>query len=310
MLQVTLRQLEYVVAVGKAGSLSLASGQLNVSQPALSVAIAQVEARIGEPIFLRRKGVRITATAFGHLFLREAEALLAQASALERPGGLAGRGKDRVTLGILSELAPRWLAPITVQLRASLPLVDFVAHPMEFNALVEASVDGRIDIGLTYDLGLGADFHRDAFLSVAPLAWVSADDPLARCPGVSLSDLAGRSLILSDHDFSIQHMIGLFRRVGQLPMVRHRAASIELMRSLAANGEGTGMSYTNPRGRITDDGKPIVGIPVSDAFAVEPIVLINRGPGIAPLPEVVEAIQLVSTVPEKTSAGAGAAWTS
>ena len=91
-------------------------------------------------------------------------------------------------------------------------------------------------------------------------------------------------------------MIGLFRRVGQVPLVRHRAASIELMRSLAANGEGTGMSYTNPRGRITDDGKLVVGIPISDAFAVEPIVLINRGPGIAPLQKVVEAIRLASRV--------------
>ncbi|WP_421693865.1 LysR family transcriptional regulator [Aestuariivirga sp.] len=291
MLHVTLRQLEYIVAVGKAGSLALASAHLNVSQPALSVAIAQVETRIGEHIFLRRKGVRITPTSFGHLFLREAEALITKAEALELPGALAGRGKARVALGILSELAPRWLAPITVHLQATLPLVDFVAYPMGFSALVEASRDGRIDIGLTYDLGLGADFRRDHFLNVVPRAWVGWDDPFARRPNISLSELAERPLILSDHDLSMQHMIGLFRRVGQLPVVRHRAASIELMRSLAANGEGTGISYTNPLGRITDDGKPIVGLPIGDEFAVEPIVLINRGVGITPMHEVLNCIQ-------------------
>ena len=110
MLHVSLRQLEYVVAVGRAGSLSTAAAELRVSQPALSVAITQVEERVGEILFLRRKGVAITLTAFGRLFLEEAEALLARAVALEQPGRLSAKRQASVTIGILDELAPRWLA--------------------------------------------------------------------------------------------------------------------------------------------------------------------------------------------------------
>ncbi len=298
MLHITLRQMEYVVAVGRAGSLALASSWLNVSQPALSVAIAQVEARLGAPLFHRRKGVRIMPTSYGHRFLQKAEALVAQAERLERPGALASETMQKLRLGILAELAPRWLAPILVHLRAAFPDLETEVQPVGFPALVEALRTGRIDVGLTYDLGLDASFLRERMTNVAPVVWVAPSDRIADRVSVPLSELADRPLILSDHDFSIQHMIGLFRRLGTIPLVRHRAASIELMRSLAANGEGTGVSYTNPAGSLTDDGKPVARVPVADDFAVEPILMISIGATNPPLPEVMTAVRaLVASAP-------------
>lgn len=295
MLHVSLRQLEYLVAVGKAGSLSTASEQLHVSQPALSVAITHVESRVGEPLFLRRKGVAITPTAFGRLFLRDAEALLADAEQLERPGVLSRKRQPRVTLGILEELAPLWLAPILVRLRATFPDTEVRARSVSFDVLAEALLSGQIDIGLTYDLGLDASFERDLLLRAAPWIWVSPGDDLAARQSVSLAELADRPLILSDQDLSIQHTLGLFRRIGVTPTVRHRAASIELLRSLAANGEGTGLSYTNPSGTLSYDGKPVARTRVSDEVAVEPVVLAYVGRQPAPLPQIRVSIQELAT---------------
>jgi len=65
VLYLSLRQLEYVVAVAHAGSLALAAQQVNVSQPALSVAVTHVETHLGRMLFLRRKGVPVTLTGFG-----------------------------------------------------------------------------------------------------------------------------------------------------------------------------------------------------------------------------------------------------
>ena len=277
MLHVSLRQLEYIVAIGKAGGLSAASEQLSVSQPALSVAITQVEARIGEQLFIRRKGVAVIPTAFGRLFLKDAEALLAEAERLERPGALSRRKQTRVTLGILDELAPTWLAPILVQLRTEFPETEFQALSGSFETLISALLAGRIDLGLTYDLGLDATFQRDLLVRATPWIWISPEDALAGRPSVSLHDIADRPLILSDQGLSIRHMLGLFQTIGVTPQVRHRAASIELLRSLAANGEGTGLSYTNPPGSVTYDGKPVARIRISDPDAVEPIVLAYTG---------------------------------
>jgi len=273
MLHLTLRQLEYVVAVAQAGSVSAAATQLNVSQPALSVAISQVEGRLSERLFIRRKGAATLLTGFGRLFVRDAEALLADAARLDRPGFLVRQHQQRVTLGLLEELAPRWMAPILVLLRQDFPEVAVRVVPVSFDRLAEDLLSGRIDIGLTYDLGLDATFRRDLFLRSSPTAWVAADDVLAGRGTATLAELAERPLILSDQDLSIQHMLGLFRGIGATPAIRHRTASIELMRSLAANGEGTGISYTSPPGSISYDGKPVARLGVADAAAVESLVL-------------------------------------
>ena len=290
MLHVSLRQLEYVVAVGRAGSLSAAAEALHVSQPALSVAIASVEGRVGEVLFLRRKGVAISLTAYGRIFMSEAEALLAVAQRLEHPGGLSQRQQSRVVIGILDELAPRWLAPILACVRRAVPETQIRLMTQPFGRLAEALLAGQADVGLTYDLGLDTSFRRDLLVSAVPRIWVQPDDALAKRAGVSLAEIADRPLILSDQALSVQHMMGLFRKVGVTPVVAHRAASIEVLRSLAANGEGVGLSYTHPAGDVSSDGKAVVSVPVNDAFAPEPIVLASLTPLPAPLPDICSAI--------------------
>jgi DNA-binding transcriptional LysR family regulator len=290
MLHVSLRQLEYVVGVAKAGGLSAASEQMGVSQPALSVAISQVEKRVGEALFIRRKGVAVVPTAFGRLFLRDAEALLADAERLEQPGALTRRTQDRVTLGILDELAPSWLAPIIVKIRSLFPETVFQAIPISFETLANALLTGKIDLGLTYDLGLDAMFERDLMVRVSPWAWISPGDELAKRRDVSLREIANRPLILSDQSLSVRHMLGLFKPLGVTPLVKHRAASIELLRSLAANGEGTGLSYTNPPGLLTYDNQPVVRVQISDPDAIEPIVLAHLGSQPEPIASMRQAI--------------------
>ncbi|MGV0908631.1 LysR family transcriptional regulator [Martelella sp. FOR1707] len=291
MLHVSLRQFEYLVAIGKAGSLSTAASQLNVSQPALSVAISHVEARVGAALFLRRKGVAITPTPFGRIFLEEAEALIAEAERLEAPGALSRRQKQRVTLGVVDELAPTWLAPILRLTRTQFPQTEIRVLPVSFEAVAETLLSGGIDVALTYDLGLDASFQRDWLVDAAPWVWVSPEDPLAAKEAVSLLEIADRPLILSDQGLSIRHMLGLFRAIGATPMIRHRAASIELLRSLVANGEGTGLSYTNPAGLLSYDGKPLARVGISDRIAVEPLVLAYIGAQPAPLPKIRLEIQ-------------------
>lgn len=56
-----LRHLRYFTAVAEAGSLTAAAAQLHISQPPLSVAIAQLEASVGVPLLIRTpRGVEPT----------------------------------------------------------------------------------------------------------------------------------------------------------------------------------------------------------------------------------------------------------
>lgn len=292
MLYLTLRQYEYVVAVAKAGSMSAAADILNISQPALSVAVAAVETRLGKALFIRRKGAPIRPTGFAFGFLAEAETLLAHAAQLENPTSEFKTAPQRLRLGCFSDLAPLWLAPSLKKLRGAFVAMDLVPLVADFETLAAQLAEGALDLAITYDLGLDAQFTRHTLASVAPSAFVAADDPLALKSQVTLKELAARELILFEEGLSMRHMFGLFAQQGLRPAVTHRVASLEVMRSFAAHGEGVGISYSAPLSDHSYDGKPLKRIAVSDPAARENIVAVYRADmaEVLPLPQIIAAL--------------------
>lgn len=270
MLRLTLRQLEYVTAVADCGSLSEAALRLHLSQPALSVAIARVEAEIGAALFHRRKGAALQPTAAAPEFLDKARAVLALMAEIEAPGR-----SGHLRLGCFQDLAPLWLPRAMARLRAALPGVSVQPVAADFARLAADLRDGRVDLAISYDLGLDGPVERQVLDQAVPHAFMPPGDPLAAQESVTLADLAERPLILFDEGLSIRHMLRLFGAAGLQPQVRHRVATIEIMRSLAAHGEGTGISYTRPAADLSYDGAPVAARPIRDRHAREPVVLVR-----------------------------------
>src|SRR5258706_12037381 len=112
----TLRQLEYVVAVADERSFGGAASRCHVSQPGLSIQVAEVERLLGVRIFERdRRGVLVTAA--GEDVVARARSLLHGAReivevARHRARPLVGR----LRLGVIPTIAP-YLLP------SSLPAV-------------------------------------------------------------------------------------------------------------------------------------------------------------------------------------------
>lgn len=273
MLYLTLRQIEYVVAVARAGSLAQAAQNLHVSQPALSVALSVVEKRLGQKLFNRRKGSPITLTAFARTYITEAEALLIQAQRLEDPASLSRIVNGTLTLGCFEDLAPLYLAPVLKALRQGLPDVVLRWRIYDFENLARHMREGQVDLAITYDLGLDANFDKTRLKAVSPHAFMAAGAALARQPTLSFADLATEQLILFEEGLSVRHMLNLFRQGGHNPKVAHRVHSLEVMRSLAANGEGIGIAYTLPPGDFSYDGNRVVTRKISDQTAIEPVIL-------------------------------------
>lgn len=273
MLYITLRQLEYVTAIARAGSLSGAASALNVSQPSLSVALAQVEDRLGAKLFLRRKGMAIALAPQASAFLAGAEDVLSRAARLEDPAAFAAIPAERVAIGCFVDLAPRFLAPVMRAMRAMAPDIELQPMVADLETLADEMLRGRLDFSITYDLGLDGGFERLPLGAATAHAFIAADDAFAGARTLRLADLAARPLILFSEGLSIHHMLGLFRAENLRPRVAHRVASLEVMRSLAANGEGVGVGYTAPPSEVSYDGAPLRAIPIEDPRAIEPIIL-------------------------------------
>ena len=268
MLSITLRQLEYATAVARHGGMTAAAQALNVSQPALSVAIRQLEDHLGRPLFLRRAG-GIAPTAFGRGWLQQAEV---QLSALGRL--MQGEGIDApVRLTVFHDLAPMLLATVLAGARH----IAIDPQVMSFEALSAALTEGRSDLALTWDLGLPRDCPREILARIAPHAVLPLGHPLASLESLRLADLANEPLILTDQALSLEHFRSLFAARGLSATIAHRPASADLMRSFAAHGFGIGLAYSRPLPDASPDGRPLAIRPLIDA-GTEALVL-ARAPG-------------------------------
>ena len=92
MIRFSLRQLSYFVAAAEDGSTLRAAETLHVSQPAVSMAISQLEQTFQQKPFVRRYAQGLTSTPFGRRKLTEIRHLLADAAAIVAP---EGEGKPR-----------------------------------------------------------------------------------------------------------------------------------------------------------------------------------------------------------------------
>ncbi|NRB03532.1 MAG: LysR family transcriptional regulator [Rhodobacteraceae bacterium] len=279
MLYLSLRHYAYVTAIGQEASISGAAARLNVSQPAISNALARVEEHLGYPLFIRTRGSAMMITPQGRQFIAQAEALLAQATQIEHPGDAPATAHRSLRLGCFTDLAPFLLAPTLHALRAAMPDVTVSCQADGFEALVQAMLKGQVDLVISYDLAMDAGFDRNVLYQAAPVALFAKGHALSAAQDVSLADLAAYPLILSEEGLSSQHMLGLFRRQGLSPIVAHRAGSVELMRSLAGHGEGVGVSYANPPADISYDGMQVLARPIRDASATESVVVARHGTG-------------------------------
>ena len=106
----SLQQLRYFVAVAEASGVTAAAEALNISQPAISSAIAQLEVSLGGALFLRRQGRRVTLTPMGRRALEQARSLLIQAedfsAGMLNPDAPLG---GRLAVGCYHDLAPYFM---------------------------------------------------------------------------------------------------------------------------------------------------------------------------------------------------------
>lgn len=272
-MNLTLTQLRYLVAVARHSSVTAAARMLNVSQPSISVAIDNVEATLGQKLFVRQRGSGIALTSFGRGAVAKAKQVLAEADELV---GLGTRDADvggELVLGCFEDLAPYFAPALIRAFSQRCPAVTVVVRDETFETLGRRLGDSAIDLGLTYDLGLPSHFARILLHELRPHALLPQGHALASQASVSLAELAAHPLVTTDQPHSWQHMLDLFLSRGLSPVSQSTTSSFELQRSMVANGFGVAVSYTRPYGDRSYDGLPLVCKPLSDPLSMQRIIL-------------------------------------
>lgn len=255
MIHLTLRQLEYFAAAAQHGGAARAAAVLNVSQPSVSKAIAELEALWGERLFVRLHARGLELTAAGLVRHRQVRALLQQAAQIAgpRPGGLEGL----LRVGCLTTLGPRYLPGILARMQQETPGIELQLEEGDTESLTQRLERGALDVALLYDLGLARRVRLERVADLWPYALLPWGHRLARQPAVGLAELAREPMILINLPHSREYFLSLFRAAGVVPRITRETASLEMLRSMVANGLGVSLLTTRPLRDTSYDGKRI-----------------------------------------------------
>jgi len=261
----TYRQLEYLVAVGDAGTIAQAAAQLNVSSPSISTAINQLEAHFGVQLFVRHHAQGLALTPGGRRVFKEAKRMLADAAALSsiadevatRPGG-------PLAVGALSTLAPLLSATFRKSFEQSFPDADVSLFTGDQSTLFQQLARAEIDVAITYDMEIPQDVHFEGLIALRPCVILHPDHPMAGGDDVSLSEISGEPLVLLDLPLSRDYFLSTFRSLGITPNIADRTNDLSVARSLVANGYGYSLLNIGTGIGYAPDGQPLSIRPIRE----------------------------------------------
>jgi len=196
----TIKQLEYFMAVARTLSFTEAAGELYISQPALSRSIATLENELGVPL-LTRNHHSVALTAAGTLLASELPNLRKELDRItmlvrQTENGLMGH----LNIGVLEGQQLDETLQVTLKyFSQSLPMVEVSPSRLDEVELIEGLEQGRLDLIFTMVHGLD-NIKNIQYLKLDDVPYcmvVPPDHHMAGRPTASLADFKRDTFIFS-----------------------------------------------------------------------------------------------------------------
>ena len=201
-MQIKQRHLEVFDAIIAAGSISRAATQLNLSQPAVSIAIANFEELIGFKLFQRDRG--FFAPTREALLLQDemAQGLLALSRVSQRVSEIRAGSVGSVRIATNGAMAIHFLPPLIAAYQRDHSDVNIDILVRSSRQVADWVSSRQIDIGLI-DTPIPVAGLNATLFNLECVCVMHEDDPLAVKRLISPTDLAGRSIVA----ITGQHMV-------------------------------------------------------------------------------------------------------
>lgn len=237
--EVSLRQLQYALAVREEGTVGAAARACGVSQPALSAQLAKLEAALGHALFER--GARATrVTQAGHRLLQYAERTLTAARELEEAArSLSDPGAIVLRVGLIPTVAPYLLPHLVRRLRTpgDPPRVHWLE--LQTEDAEEALSSGGVDAILIADPPLGSR-RVDRVLGWEPFVAVTPREEPGDGP-LPLADLTSQPLLLLDRGHCLRDQTLTLCGDRTVAVSPYRGTSLATVVQMVAMGLGVSL---------------------------------------------------------------------
>jgi len=255
-----LHQIRYFLAVAGELNFSRAAEKCDVSQPALSRAIIQLEEEFGGLLFHRER--RLTnLSSLGRLVKPYLEQVWGDSGeALRTAKTYAGAGlRTSLNIGIMTTIAPNQFTDLIVAIRQAHPAVELQLSDANAKELEVKLVGGELDAAVCAFPGK----EPDERMQVIPLfreqmmIVVHPSHRLASQPFVRVEDLDGESYIHRNHCEFAGYADGILREKGVTVSPTYFSDNEDWTLAMIAAGLGFGFM---PIHSVNHEG--VVAIPI------------------------------------------------
>lgn len=238
--QLSLRDLEYIVAVSEELHFGKAALRLNVSQPTLSEQIKKLEQTLEIKFFERtNRTVRLTPQGaelidVAYRVLREAQSFIKTANSNKTP--LTGE----FHLGAIATVGPYYFPYIIGPLKKAFPHLELIIHEGMTDVLLEKLNRGELNAVIasrTFDEKMFRVYplYKEAF----QLACSNDYNPKVKNGFVSVKDIDEEKLLLLAEGNCLKDEVQNFCKLSKNKhSAKVQSASLETLRHLIAAGNG------------------------------------------------------------------------
>tara|TARA_R110002167_G_scaffold6671_13_gene31439 strand:+ start:7443 stop:8345 length:903 start_codon:yes stop_codon:yes gene_type:complete len=172
-MNVSIKQLRAFIAVAQTLSFTEACAQVHLSQPALSIAIKNMEEAVGGSLLIRSTRI-LSLTPEGVQFLPVAQRLLADwDGAFNDLHELFALQRGQLSVAAMPSFASHQLPAVLARYRQRYPAVNIRVQDVVAEEVVEMVRSGRVELGVAFELEtdpelLFTPLFEDPFIAVLP----------------------------------------------------------------------------------------------------------------------------------------------
>ncbi len=235
----TLRQLRTFLEAVETGSVSAAARSLNLTQPAASQQLRELERLLGVRL-LERARSRMTPTAAGHALLgpaRRARAAIEDAVAAIAAHRIGEIG--RVRLGTGATACIYLLPPVLAAVKRRMPRLEIIIATGNTPDILRRLEAGDLDLALVTLPKTASRSLTATRLRSDPLVALIPKGAVPAAAAVNAAQLARLPLILYEADGNTRSIVDAwFQRAGIRPRPIMELGNVEAIKVLVASGLG------------------------------------------------------------------------
>lgn len=273
-MDVSFRQLQYFDAVAQTGSVKAAADQCHVSASSVSLSISQLESALGVQLTRRSRRLGTSLTPAGRAAATQVSRIIRE---VDRLAQVVGRSDGELTgtlhLGCSDSLSPWMLPRILSYFHFEHSAVDMAITEGNAPELQQQVRDGLLDCCLIHSAHVEPDMAARVIAPLRLHVVLPASHRLAKRTEVSVTDLAGETAVLLDHQPALSVAHSMFRTAGVSLEVGWLNRNVETVRALVARGLGFTLLMGRPAGDVSYDGLGLAYRPLREADSDNAVVV-------------------------------------